>query len=77
MFAQGANLILGKQPYPFFRPGQSLFFDSDFNPEGIATRYERGIVVRQRLRLVARTSGTTTTRPPKTPTPSSLAGRSA
>ncbi len=42
-FTQGANLIFGKQPYPFFRPGQSLFFDNDFNPEGIATRFERGI----------------------------------
>ena len=41
-FAQGANLVLGKQPYPFYRPGQSLFFDSDFNPEGGAIKFERG-----------------------------------
>jgi hypothetical protein len=41
-FAPGADLILGKQPYPFVRPGQSLFFDSDLNPEGVATRFERG-----------------------------------
>jgi hypothetical protein len=41
-FAQGANLVLGKQPYPFYRPGQSLFFDNDFNPEGGAIKYERG-----------------------------------
>ena len=43
-FAQGANLVFGKQPYPFYRPGQSLFFDSDFNPEGIAAKFERGIL---------------------------------
>jgi hypothetical protein len=43
-FNQGANLIFGKQPYPFYRPGQSLFFDSDLNPEGIAAKFERGIL---------------------------------
>lgn len=43
-FAQGANLVLGKQPYPFYRPGQSLFFDNDYNPEGGAIKYERGIL---------------------------------
>jgi len=43
-FAQGANLVLGKQPYPFIRPGQSLFFDGDFNPEGAAAKFERGIL---------------------------------
>ena len=41
-FAQGANLVLGKQPWPYYRPGQSLFFDNDYNPEGGAIRYERG-----------------------------------
>jgi hypothetical protein len=43
-FAQGANLIFGKQPYQVYRPGQSLFFDADFNPEGIAAKFERGIL---------------------------------
>jgi TolA-binding protein len=43
-FAQGAHLILGKQQYPFYRPGQSLFFDGDFNPEGAAVKFERGML---------------------------------
>jgi hypothetical protein len=43
-FTQGANLIFGKQPYPFYRTGQSLFFDGDLNPEGIAVKLERGIL---------------------------------
>ncbi len=43
-FAQGADLIFGKQPLPFYRPGQSLFFDSDYNPEGMAAKFERGIL---------------------------------
>ncbi|NJD32068.1 MAG: hypothetical protein FIB04_09295, partial [Gammaproteobacteria bacterium] len=42
-FMPGADLILGKQPYPFFRPGQSLFYDGDFNPEGAAVKFERGM----------------------------------
>jgi archaellum component FlaC len=43
-FAQGADLIFGKQAYPYYRPGQSLFYDNDFNPEGIAVKFERGIL---------------------------------
>ena len=43
-FAQGANLILGKHQYTFYRPGQSLFFDGDFNPEGGGVKFERGIL---------------------------------
>jgi hypothetical protein len=43
-FAQGADLIFGKQPYPFYRTGSSLFFDGDLNPEGIAARFERGVL---------------------------------
>jgi putative porin len=43
-FAQGADLIFGKQPYPFYRTGSSLFFDGDLNPEGIAAKFERGIL---------------------------------
>jgi hypothetical protein len=42
-FTQGGNALLGKQPNPIFRPGQSLFYDGDFNPEGGAVRYERGL----------------------------------
>src|SRR6185295_13424412 len=41
-FAEGANLVLGKQKWPFLRPGQSLFYDSDFNPEGAAINFNRG-----------------------------------
>ena len=36
----GANLVLGKQPHPYFRPGQSMFFDGDYNPEGGAVTYK-------------------------------------
>lgn len=43
-FAQGANLVLGKQPWPFWRPGQSFFFDSDYNAEGGAVKYEQGML---------------------------------
>jgi len=43
-FMQGANLVLGKQPWPFWRPGQSLFFDGDYNPEGGAVKFERGML---------------------------------
>jgi hypothetical protein len=39
----GMNLVLGKQPWPFWRPGNSLFYDGDYNPEGGAFKYDRGI----------------------------------
>jgi hypothetical protein len=42
-FMNGANLVLGKQPHPYFRPGQSLFFDGDFNPEGGSVKFDRGM----------------------------------
>ena len=42
-FMNGANLVLGKQPHPYFRPGQSLFFDGDWNPEGGAIKFDRGM----------------------------------
>jgi hypothetical protein len=42
-FMNGANLVLGKQPHPYFRPGQSMFFDGDFNPEGGAVKFDRGM----------------------------------
>lgn len=41
---QGANLVLGKQPYPVWRPAWSYFLDSDVNPEGGAVRLSRGPV---------------------------------
>ena len=42
-FMQGGNLLLGKVLQPIFRPGQSLFYDNDFNPEGGALKLERGM----------------------------------
>jgi hypothetical protein len=32
----------GKMQYPWVRPGQSLFFDGDVNPEGLAANFARG-----------------------------------
>ena len=42
-YMQGGNMLLGKMKQPFFKPGQSLFFDGDWNPEGIATTIDRGM----------------------------------
>jgi len=42
-FVNGGNMVLGKQKYPFWRPAYSLFFDGDFNPEGGAIAYNRGM----------------------------------
>ena len=33
------KVTVGKMRYPWVRPGQSLFFDADINPEGIAVNY--------------------------------------
>lgn len=41
-FMPGGNLVLGKQPYPVWRPTRSLFLDPDVNPEGGAVRFARG-----------------------------------
>lgn len=41
-FAAGAHLIGGKMKMPFVRPGQSLFWDNDINPEGLAVTYGTG-----------------------------------
>jgi hypothetical protein len=38
-FMKGAKLLLGKQPYPFWRPSGSLFWDGDVNPEAVAVSY--------------------------------------
>jgi hypothetical protein len=43
-FAEGADLILGKQKQPWVRPGQSLFYDGDINPEGGAITFNRGVL---------------------------------
>ncbi|HEX7374265.1 MAG TPA: putative porin, partial [Steroidobacteraceae bacterium] len=40
----GVDVLLGKQPYPFWRPGTSMFFDGDINPEGGAVRFDRGML---------------------------------
>ncbi len=42
-FLPSTHAILGKHKYTFWRPGQSLFFDSDLNPEGGALTFERGM----------------------------------
>jgi hypothetical protein len=42
-FATWGNLIGGKMKQPFFKPGQSLFWDSDVNPEGLAVSFTRGV----------------------------------
>ena len=42
-FIDGGNLLLGKQVNPVFKPGQSLFYDGDFNPEGGAVKFDRGM----------------------------------
>jgi hypothetical protein len=43
-FAEGANLVLGKQRWEHVRPGLSLFYDNDFNPEGAAVIFNRGML---------------------------------
>ncbi len=42
-FATWGNLLGGKMKYPFLRPGQSLFYDGDVNPEGLAMQFNRGM----------------------------------
>jgi hypothetical protein len=42
-FMDGGNLLLGKQPLPFWRPGQSFFWDGDVNPEALAVTFNRGM----------------------------------
>lgn len=34
------KVTAGKMKYPWVRPGQSLFFDGDVNPEGVAIAYQ-------------------------------------
>lgn len=42
-FANGGQLIGGKMKQPFVKPGQSLFWDGDINPEGLALAFSRGM----------------------------------
>lgn len=37
------RLTFGKMKYPWQRPAQSLFFDNDVNPEGVAVNFAQGI----------------------------------
>jgi uncharacterized protein YlxW (UPF0749 family) len=39
----GINIVLGKQTWPNWRPGNSLFYDADYNPEGGSVRFDRGM----------------------------------
>lgn len=41
----GTNIYVGKMKNPLYRPGGNpLFWDSDFNPEGVALRYKPGML---------------------------------
>jgi hypothetical protein len=42
-FATWGNLIGGKMKQPFAKPGQSLFWDNDVNPEGLAVGFQSGM----------------------------------
>src|SRR5690606_16051443 len=37
------HLIGGKMKQPFVTPGQSLFWDGDINPEGLALKFDDGV----------------------------------
>jgi hypothetical protein len=43
-FMPGAAASLGKIKNPVWRPGQSLFWDGDFNPEGGSVTFDRGML---------------------------------
>ncbi|WP_198683146.1 putative porin [Peristeroidobacter agariperforans] len=64
-FADNAHFIAGKMKMPFVRPGQSLFWDNDINPEGIALTYSAGSMFGSAwsywLEENVQTSATTTT----------------
>lgn len=42
-FATWGNLVGGKMRQPFVKPGQSLYWDGDVNPEGLAVIFNRGL----------------------------------
>jgi hypothetical protein len=41
-FSTWGHLIGGKMKQPFVKPGQSVFWDGDLNPEGLAVAFNRG-----------------------------------
>jgi hypothetical protein len=43
-FASWGDLVGGKMKQPFFKPAQSIFWDNDINPEGLALVYNRGVL---------------------------------
>lgn len=43
-FADWGHVIGGKMKQPFFKPGQSLFWDGDITPEGVAVTFKRGVM---------------------------------
>jgi len=42
-FSAWGDLIGGKMKQPFVKPGQSLFWDNDINPEGLAATFQSGM----------------------------------
>jgi len=42
-YASWGNLVGGKMKNPVVRPGQSLFYDGDVNPEGLALGFNHGV----------------------------------
>ena len=42
-FATWGNLIGGKMKQPFVKPGQSMFWDNDITPEGLAVGFQTGM----------------------------------
>lgn len=42
-FASWGDVIFGKMKQPFFKPGQSFFWDNDITPEGVAINFNSGI----------------------------------
>jgi hypothetical protein len=42
-FASWGDATFGKMKQPFFKPGQSFFWDGDITPEGIAIHFDKGI----------------------------------
>jgi len=43
-FSSWGNLIGGKMKQPFFKPGQSVFWDNDITPEGLAVNFSSGLL---------------------------------
>lgn len=43
-FASWGHLVGGKMKQPFYKPAQSVFWDNDINPEGLALTYGSGVL---------------------------------